>query len=178
MDFWVFAYGSLMWRPDFEFTEVQTARVRGWHRAMCILSTIYRGRPERPGLVLGLDRGGSCLGRAFRIEAHAVERVKALLHEREMPTNVYDPRMLRATLADGRTVLAYGFVSRRDHAQYAGRLLPAQAVALIRQGHGASGACRDYLANTVLHLRELGIRDMRLERLLAFADQAQPQSQP
>ncbi len=168
-DFWVFAYGSLMWRPDFEPLEEATAVVHGWHRAMCILSTRYRGRPEAPGLVLGLDRGGSCRGRVLRVAADEVEAVKAMLHEREMITNVYTPRMLPARLDDGRRVATYGFVARRDHAQYV-RPAPAEAAALIRGACGAKGACREYLENTVRHLQELGIRDSRLERLLALVE--------
>lgn len=173
MDFWVFAYGSLMWRPDFDYLEARTALLRGWHRAMCIYSTIYRGCPDRPGLVLGLDRGGSCRGRAFRIAATDVDAVKALLHEREMVTNVYEPRMLWVSLEDGRRVLSYSFIARRDHVQYAGRLPTPEAARLIRQGRGTSGGCRDYLANTVRHLAELSLADPMLERLLALVDRAE-----
>lgn len=165
-DFWVFAYGSLMWRPEFDYIEVRTAVIRGWHRAMCILSTRYRGQPDAPGLVLGLDRGGSCRGRAFRVDAGRADEVKAILHEREMITNVYKPRILPARLDDGRVVDAYGFVARRDHPQYVSGLSPEQAARLIRDAYGAKGPCREYLENTVRHLDELGIRDARMHRLL------------
>ncbi|MGE5504914.1 MAG: gamma-glutamylcyclotransferase, partial [Actinomycetota bacterium] len=114
----MFAYGSLMWRPDFDHAEARPARLLGWHRALCILSTHYRGCPERPGLVLGLDRGGSCVGRAFRVEADKAEAVLRLLHEREMITNVYQPRFLPVTLDDGRRVPAWSFIVDRRHRQY------------------------------------------------------------
>lgn len=166
-DFWVFAYGSLMWFPGFQPVESVLARVHGWHRAMCVWSTIYRGRPEAPGLVLGLDRGGSCRGLALRVAPDEAEAVRAYLHGREMVTNAYAPRFLPATLDDGRRIRAWAFPMRRDHPQYAGRLPPADAAAVIRTAEGQSGPCRDYLANTVAQLRQLGIRDAGLEALLA-----------
>ncbi len=169
-DFWVFGYGSLMWRPGFDYVECQTGLLRGWRRSMCVLSTHYRGTPERPGLVLGLDRGGACLGRAFRVEPSQAEAVRLYLHEREMIADVYHPRWLPVSLRDGRRVRAYGFVANAGHAQYTGRLTDAEAAALIRAGRGEAGSCRDYLANTVEHLRGLGIRDALLCRLLAVVD--------
>lgn len=169
-DLWVFAYGSLMWQPDFDYVEARPALLRGYHRAMCILSTHYRGRAEAPGLVLGLDRGGSCRGRAFRVAAERAEAVIALLHDREMITGVYRPGPLPVTLDDGRRVAAHGFVVRRDHPQYRGRLRPDEAARLVRQGSGSRGSSRDYLASTVAHLDELGIRDGSLHRLLDLVD--------
>lgn len=169
-DLWVFAYGSLMWQPDFDYVEAQGALLRGYHRAMCILSTHYRGCAEAPGLVLGLDHGGSCRGRAFRVAAERAAAVIALLHEREMITGVYRPGPLPISLDDGRRVTAHGFVVRRDHAQYCGRLRPDEAARLIRQGCGSRGRSRDYLASTVAHLDALGIRDGSLHRLLTLVD--------
>ena len=83
-EIWVFAYGSLMWRPDFEYVESEPALLRGYHRAFCIYSHIYRGSPENPGLVLGLDNGGSCVGRAFRLNTDAAHDILAAIHAREM----------------------------------------------------------------------------------------------
>ncbi|MCR6633101.1 MAG: gamma-glutamylcyclotransferase [Magnetospirillum sp.] len=165
----MFAYGSLMWRPDFAPAETHPARLAGWHRAMCILSTVYRGTPERPGLVLGLDRGGSCLGRALRVEAGEWAAVKAALDARELITGVYRPRFVPVRLDDGRRVAAYAFVCDRDHRQYWSGPLD-EAVRLIRQGHGSGGPARDYLASTVEHLHALGIADSRLHRLLLRVD--------
>ncbi len=166
----MFAYGSLMWRPDFEHEEARPARLAGYHRAMCILSNIYRGTDERPGLVLGLDRGGSCLGRAFRVAAGQAEAVRAKLYERELVTGVYFPRMLPVRLDDGRRVAALAFVADRRHVQYFPAGDPARAAALIRQGIGKAGTARDYLACTVEHLTALGIADGALHRLLALVE--------
>ncbi len=166
---WVFAYGSLMWRPDFPFAEACRAHLGGWHRAMCILSTQYRGTPQNPGLVLGLDRGGSCIGRAFRVEAERWIEACRMLHAREMLTGVYRPRFLRARLDDGRKVPAYAFIADRTHRQY-WRGGAEAAVALIRQGVGEMGSARDYLANTVRNLDDLGLADGDLHRLLRAVD--------
>lgn len=169
-DFWVFAYGSLMWRPDFDHEEARPARLNGYHRAMCILSNIYRGTDACPGLVLGLDRGGSCRGRAFRVASHRAEAVRDKLYARELVTGVYFPRMVAVRLDDGRRVTALAFVADRNHVQYfpAGDL--SRAVALIRQGTGRSGTSRDYLANTVEQLKVLGIADGAMHRLLALVE--------
>ncbi|MBX9635687.1 MAG: gamma-glutamylcyclotransferase [Magnetospirillum sp.] len=166
---WVFAYGSLMWQPDFVPEEIRPARLAGWHRAMCILSTVYRGTPECPGLVLGLDRGGSCVGRALRVAAAQWPGVKALLDARELVTGVYIPRMVPVRLDDGRRVTAYAFVCDRDHRQYWGGN-EDEAVGLIRQGCGQAGSARDYLASTVAHLTGMGIGGGALHRLLARVD--------
>ena len=167
-DIWVFAYGSLMWRPDFPYLETAPALLRGYHRSLCLYSVQYRGTREVPGLVLGLDHGGACSGRAYRIAAADSEAVLAYLYEREMGHYAYRPKWLDIAVG-ARRVSAYTFIIRRDHEQYAGKLDEPTAVALIRQGHGQTGSCVDYLRNTVEHLNELGIRDRRLERLLAKA---------
>ncbi|WP_173978636.1 gamma-glutamylcyclotransferase [Magnetospirillum sp. UT-4] len=166
---WVFAYGSLMWRPGFAPAAVRPARLAGWHRAMCILSTIYRGTPDRPGLVLGLDRGGSCLGRALAVATADWPAVKAMLDERELVTGVYLPRLLPVTLDDGRRVPAYAYVVDRGHWQY-WRGEAAEAARLIGQGAGPAGTSRDYLASTLEHMEALGIRSSALHRLLALVD--------
>lgn len=175
-DLWVFAYGSLMWNPGFTHAEVCTARLFGYHRALCILSLLWRGTPERPGLVLGLDRGGSCPGRAFRVEAALVPDTMERLYAREMPSGVYVPRFLPVRLEDGRRVTAWTFLARRDHPQYRRDDGSEAAAALIRQGTGKAGPCRDYLANTLEQLHRLGLRDRRLENLLRRADQPSPSS--
>lgn len=165
-DVWVFAYGSLMWKPGFPFVEVRAARLYGYHRALCIYSIRGRGTDDRPGLVLGLDRGGSCVGRAYRVAATEWEAVRAYLQVREMVTNVYRPTFLVVTLDDGRRVAAYGFVARHDHAQYTGRLPEGRMAELILQGAGLHGTARDYLAHTVVQMDALGIRTGPLHRLL------------
>lgn len=169
--FWVFAYGSLMWRPDFPHVEARPARLMGYHRAMCILSNHYRGTHERPGLVLGLDRGGSCLGRAFRVEPHRAEQVRQTLFDREMITGVYIPRFFPVILDDESKVAAWGFLARRDHDQYVGRD-DERAVSLIRQGVGHAGSSRDYLACTLDALAAMGVEDRALRQLLIRVDGA------
>jgi cation transport protein ChaC len=168
-DFWVFGYGSLMWRPDFNHVEARTARAHGYHRALCIYSIRFRGSPGRPGLVFGLDRGGSCRGCAYRVATENVDEVIAYLDDREMLNKVYVPKYLKVRLDDGRRVSAYGFVARRDHRQYAGKLPVARAAELIRQGRGPHGSGLEYVANTVRHLDDIGIHDDFLHRVLAAA---------
>jgi cation transport protein ChaC len=168
-DFWVFGYGSLMWHPVFSFGERQAALVYGYHRTFCIYSHRYRGTPETPGLVLGLDRGGSCRGIAYRIDRREGAAVFAYLYDREMITKVYHPRWLATKLADHRIVRAYGFVADTRHGQYTGRLSEEHIVALILQGSGERGACLDYLSSTVAHLDELGIRESKLHAILRRA---------
>lgn len=167
---WVFGYGSLMWHPDFPHIESQPALLHGYHRALCIYSVRYRGTPERPGLVLGLDRGGSCRGRAYRVAEADAEKVMAYLFEREMGTGVYVPSDLAVRLDDGRRVLAHTFVVRRDHRQYTGRLDAERAAELVATRHGPRGSSFDYLRNTVSHLDQLGIVDGPLHRILELAE--------
>jgi cation transport protein ChaC len=162
--FWVFGYGSLMWRPGFDFIEAWPALLRGYHRAFCIRSTHYRGTPEKPGLVLGLDRGGACRGRVFRIAADKAQQVARYLHERELITGVYEPRRCNVETPRGR-VMAVAYVADRGHREYVGKPSERRIVRMIRQGHGVSGSNRDYLAQTVRHLDELGIVEGALHRL-------------
>jgi cation transport protein ChaC len=169
-DLWVFAYGSLMWDPGFPHAEMRPAVLHGYHRALCIYSVRNRGTPDRPGLVVGLDRGGSCRGQALRIAAPDVETTRTYLYERELGTGVYVPALHRVRLDGGETVSALTFVTHRDHPQYAGDLPPDRAAALILQGHGAYGSALQYLQNVVRHLDAFGIDDGPLHRVLALAE--------
>lgn len=170
-DLWVFGYGSLMWRPGFDYVERLPVRLNGYHRDFCVWSHRYRGTPERPGLVLGLDRGGSCRGIAYRIAPENRDAVLAYLHEREMITGIYDPRDLPVIEGvSGRRVVAQSYVVDRTHAQYAAGLTVEQRAALVIQGVGTAGPCRDYLVNTVAHLVDLGMPDRRLGTLLKTVD--------
>ncbi len=168
-DLWVFAYGSLMWAPGFPFVTRCTALLRGYHRRFCIHSTHHRGTPECPGLVFGLDHGGACRGVAYRVAARDIAPVLAYLWHREMVSNVYRPKMMTVRLDGGDAVSACAFVVDRSHSQYCPVRDRAEAVSLIRQGVGRSGRNIDYLANTVQHLRDLGLRDQGLEALLEAA---------
>src|SRR5215471_3307259 len=149
-DLWVFGYGSLMWRPDFVYLERVPARLIGLHRALCVYSFVHRGTPEKPGLVLGLDRGGACRGIAYRVAAANRDAIVAYLREREQVTSVYLETWRRITLATTppRDVTALVFLVDRSHPQYAGRLDLERQIHLVRQGHGRSGANRDYVLST------------------------------
>jgi len=171
-DLWVFGYGSLMWRPGFEYLERRVAFVHGWRRSLCIYSHVYRGTPERPGLVLGLDRGGACRGVAFRVAASQRAQTKEYLRQRELVTAVYIERLLRARLDDGSAVEALAYVADRRHPQYAGALERAQLLDLVAQGSGQSGPNAEYVLNTEAHLREIGIVDHTLEWLAAQLERA------
>jgi cation transport protein ChaC len=163
-DLWVFGYGSLMWRPGFEFLERVPARLIGLHRALCVFSFVHRGTPEKPGLVLGLDRGGMCRGVAFRVAAAKRDSTIAYLRDREQVTSVYVETMRRIELEDKarRQVRALTFTVDRGHVQYAGRLSVAESVHYVRQGHGRSGINRDYVVETVRALEALGYRESDL----------------
>ena len=168
--FWVFGYGSLMWRPGFTFAERRRARLDGFARAFCLSSVRYRGTPERPGLVLGLDEGASCEGVAYRVAREHAEATHAYLREREMVTYAYREAWLPVTLHPehaGETVEALCYVVRRDHPQYAGGLdLEAQAHR-IAGCRGPAGPNADYLFNTVAHLREMAVEEPALTALEA-----------
>ncbi len=167
--FWVFGYGSLMWRPGFDYLEARPALLRGYHRAFCVESTHYRGTPERPGLVLGLDHGGACRGRVFRVGPAKAQAVARYLHERELITSIYEPRWLRVQTPQG-ALRAVAYVVDRQNREYMGKLPIARIVATIRKARGTSGSDRDYLINTVRHLDELGIADGPLHRLLRLVE--------
>lgn len=162
-DFWVFGYGSLLWQPGFAHVETQRARLFGYRRALCIRSFVHRGTEDRPGLVLGLDRGGSCLGLAFRVPGKIRSEVIDYLRERELVTNVYLERWLSVRLRDGRDISALGYVVDRKHRQYAGSLGVEEAIAGVRGSVGKSGPNEAYVLNTVEHLKQIGIRDHWLE---------------
>jgi glutathione-specific gamma-glutamylcyclotransferase len=167
VDLWVFGYGSLMWRPGFAYLERHPARLIGYHRALCVLSHVHRGTPERPGLVLGLDRGGSCRGVAFRVAAEAAASTRDYLRAREQVTAVYRDRELEVRLEGGRRVRALTYLVARDHPQYAGRLADEELLRLVRQGLGVSGANPDYVRATSEHLVAMGVVDPTLARLTA-----------
>jgi glutathione-specific gamma-glutamylcyclotransferase len=171
-DLWVFGYGSLMWQPGFPYAEAATALLYGYHRALCMWSEHYRGTPAKPGLVFGLDAGGSCHGRAFRVRRPERERVVDYLYERELISYVYLPKLHPIHLADGRAVPALIFVADRSNPQYAGKL-PLQRIArIMAESAGKTGTARDYLANTVAHLEALGIHDGAAHRVLALVERS------
>lgn len=164
--FWVFGYGSLMWNPGFEHEEAAAARLDGFHRSFCIWSRHYRGTPDRPGLVLGLNAGGVCTGVAFRVAPARVAEVRSYLRERELVGYAYREATLPVTLADGRTVDAYTFVADPGHVAYAGELELGPAAEVIMGAAGCGGLNRDYLINSVRRLEAHGFIDEPLHALL------------
>jgi cation transport protein ChaC len=168
-DLWVFGYGSLMWRPGFDYEERVPARLIGLHRALCVYSFVHRGTPERPGLVLGLDRGGMCRGIAFRVAANRRGKTIDYLRAREQVTSVYLETVRRVELEEvaRRQVRALCFIVDRSHVQYAGRLTLAECMRHVRQGQGSSGNNRDYVLETVQALEALGYRETDLHLIAA-----------
>jgi len=169
-DLWVFAYGSLMWRPGFPYAEARRARLTGYSRRFCIYSVHHRGTPERLGLVLGLDRGGACQGIAYRVAAAHAAQVRAYLRAREQVNGVYREALVPVQLEHPPVeVMALAYIVERAHPSYAGRLPLGLQARVIRGARGLSGANLDYLVSTVRHLQELGIRERELERLVVMA---------
>lgn len=179
--FWVFGYGSLMWRPGFDYVMAQPARLHGFHRALCVYSWVHRGTPQAPGLVFGLDTGGSCTGLGFGVAPEKWPQTLHYLREREQVTGVYlehraqirlrppleDCPVTTGDLAadDGTLVKATTFRVDHGHPQYAGKLSIEDQLALARSASGQSGMCRDYIISTAAHLATLGISDPGIHAL-------------
>jgi len=169
-DLWIFGYGSLMWRPEFRYERKSVGLLRGYHRALCILSTRYRGTARKPGLVMGLCRGGSCWGMAFRIRAERVPSVLAKLWAREMLRRVYRPKLVPVRVENGRKVRALAFVADRAHPQYVRELDLHGRARLVAQGIGRRGPCTEYIRRTLEHMYELGVTDPHLAQVLETAE--------
>ena len=173
-DLWVFAYGSLMWRPGFAYVEARRARLTGYRRCFCIYSVHHRGTPARLGLVLGLDRGGVCEGVAYRVAAADVAETRRYLRARELVNGVYREALLPVELEEiagsdpVHLVMALAYIVERAHHTYAGRLPLGLQARIIRNAKGISGANLDYLVSTVRQLQGLGIRERALERLITL----------
>ena len=169
-DLWVFGYGSLIWRPGFDFAERQLARLAGWRRGFCMTSIHYRGTPEAPGLVLALDRApeGMCEGLAFRVDAAKSDAVLGYLRERELVSSAYDEMRLPVALDDGSEVEALAYVVNREHVQYAGDLTLEEQAEVIGRAEGPSGRNFDSLLYTVEGLAALGVHDDDLARLASL----------
>jgi cation transport protein ChaC len=168
----VFGYGSLMWRPGFDFIESALAHVQGYHRSLCIFSHVHRGTPERPGLVLGLDHGGSCQGVAFRVASARREATLAYLRERELVTSVYLEKTLTVEFSEGAQASALAYVVDRAHPQYAGRLPVEEITRLVSGARGAFGDNPAYVRNTYEHLLRQGIHDEELSAVTRSLDAA------
>ncbi|AEQ52944.1 gamma-glutamylcyclotransferase [Pelagibacterium halotolerans] len=165
---WVFGYGSLIWRPGFVFERAERALLRGVHRRLCIYSHLHRGTVERPGLVFGLERGGACVGMAFKIAEGDWDEVRDYLRAREQVTMVYLETHRPAKLASGAVVETLTFVADPKHPQYAGRLSLEEQLALVDGAVGEAGSNIDYVVNTARHLKEMGIADRQVQALAAM----------
>lgn len=167
---WVFAYGSLIWKPEFEFDRRMPARVFGYHRRLCLRSIRYRGTETQPGVVAGLDRGGSCNGIAYRLPAALARRHLPALWAREMFMGSYTARWLRAAPLDGGApVRALAFVVVRTGCNYCGGLDETQLLGVLRNARGIYGSSLEYLQRTVQALHADGLSDPQLERLARLA---------
>jgi cation transport protein ChaC len=167
-DLWVFGYASLIWRPEFEFTEHRPALVRGWHRTLRMRSRVNRGTPEQPGLVFALVSGGMCRGMVYRVAAERAAGELERLWQREMPTGVYDPRWLPCQTPHG-TVDALAFTLSRRSPNFTGRIDDAQMLHILRHASGRYGTTLEYLLRTADALRDCAVRDREIERLVRLA---------
>ena len=168
---WIFAYGSLMWRPDFEYIRVLPARLSGFHRRLSVYSYHYRGTPDQPGLVLGLDAGGSCVGLAYEVQPAQWPETLAYVRKREMITGVYREIVKQVYLeVQPAPVEAVTYAVDRKHPQCAPIMPVEETLAYINRGIGLAGRCTDYVSNTLLHLRSMGIHDRGLERLAPYLE--------
>jgi cation transport protein ChaC len=167
---WVFGYASLIWRPEFDAAERRPALVRGWHRALRMRSRVNRGTPQQPGLVFALLPGGACRGMAYRLRAETAEAELERLWAREMPTGVYDARLLPCRTAQGPLVALAFTLSRRSESCLP-RLPDAEVLHILRHAHGRYGSTWQYLAETAAALRQHGVRDREIERLMDLARQ-------
>ncbi len=163
---WVFGYGSLMWNPGFPFCESQTGRLYGYHRDLCVRSLHYRGNARHPGLVLGLDKGGSCNGVCYRIAGADRAAVLAYLQQRELFINIYHAVFKRVVLNSGLKISALCFIVDRTQAQYTGSLSVEQVTRIVAKARGRRGDNKEYVINTLLHLQELGFPCRRLQQVV------------
>tara|TARA_B110000196_G_scaffold41325_1_gene31665 strand:+ start:539 stop:1162 length:624 start_codon:yes stop_codon:yes gene_type:complete len=168
-DLWIFAYGSLMWRPSFAFIENHIGLVHGFHRSFCVYSHIHRGTRKQPGLVLGLDKGGSCTGVVYKVSSKNAKSVVNYLIQREMVTSVYLPRWVSVRL-NNRVVRALTYTPSHTHIQYAGKLMANKAARYIRNSKGVSGTNIEYLINTITYLEELDINASQYKDLLELVN--------
>ncbi len=165
---WVFGYASLLWRPEFEAVEHRSALVRGWHRALRMKSRINRGTPEQPGLVFALLPGGACRGAVYRMHPRRHDDELERLWAREMPTGVYDARLLPCHTPQG-PVVALAFTLARSSPNCLPRLPDAELLHILRHARGRYGSTLEYLVETAQALRARGVRDREIERLMSLA---------
>lgn len=167
MGYWVFGYASLIWKPGFDYVRREPALLRGAHRQLCLYSHRYRGTPETPGLVMGLEQGGTCRGVAFEVAPEKWDAVYAYLVEREARGDAYRESWRSVELGSGEKVKALAFMVNRKAPNYAGRLPREELLRFVRQGTGTMGHNAEYVIETARHLSELGFSDELLDWLSA-----------
>lgn len=165
-DAFVFGYGSLMWNPAFLFAEQRLGTLHGWHRRFCIGMPFGRGSAACPGLMMALDRGGSCHGMVFRIPAREARDELLLVWRREMAGTAYRARRVNVRTALG-TIQAVTFVINRAHPRYVGTLSDSAIAEILAEATGPLGSCAAYLEQTVQALHALNVTDRGLDRLAA-----------
>lgn len=162
-DFWVFGYGSLIWNPGFEVLKKERAVLHGLHRSFCVYSWVHRGTQENPGLVLGLDKGGSCHGMAMLAPGKSRDEIIDYLRARELVTDVYLECWRKVRLTNGEQVSALVYRADQNHKQYSCGLSLDEQTKIVRKSQGKSGHNVDYVKSTVSAMKEVGIRDRSLE---------------
>ena len=165
--FWVFAYGSLIWNPAFEFVERRVARAHGWRRIFCLgWDRRFRGNSENPGLMLALDRGGQCKGIAFRLKPETLRQSLDQLVRREMSMvpSSFPPRWITVETEEG-PLRALTFAMNRKSGRYIGHLSDEETAQMLATACGFRGSMAEYLHATVEHLEQLGIHDRHLWKL-------------
>ena len=164
-DFWVFGYGSLIWNPGFATIQSKPAKIFGFHRSLCIYSWVHRGTEKSPGLVLGLDKGGSCNGMAFKVSGSNRNKVLDYLRKRELVTDVYKEKWCKVYLPCKVQISALTYIVDRSSQQYSGTLDLQKQIEIVKNARGKSGANNEYILNTVNHLKSISIRDHNLEAI-------------
>ena len=169
-DLWVFGYGSLIWNPVVSFNHRIMATIYGYHRRFCMWTTIGRGSPDCPGLVLGLDKGGSTKGMVFRIDKKIAVRELDILWRREMMADSYKPVWVTAQTDEG-PLRALTFAMRRDRPIFAPPMPLEKTARIIHDAVGFVGPCKEYLINTQDALASVGIYDKQMAQLSRLVGQ-------
>ena len=163
---YIFAYGSLLWNPTIDFERQILGKIYGFHRSFCMLTKLGRGSYENPGLMLGLDKGGSCKGILFKLNKREALKNIDILFKREMVTKAYVPKLLNAHLKSGRRVKAIAFTVDKNHKNYFGEKSYYKKINLISKASGFLGTCSEYLKNTAKSLEEIDISDKEIKSLM------------
>ena len=162
---WIFGYGSLIWNPSFKYDMRIPAHLYGYHRRFCLRTTITRGSPEKPGLVLGLDRGGSTKGILFRIPASIAAKECDVIWKREMLNGAYKPSWVKAKSEDGQLFEALTFIIKRGHPSFSAPIPDEEIVKMIAEASGIVGSNSEYLFKTEEALKDAGIHDKKLKTI-------------